>query len=605
MKIKYYTDYEYIVTSRYFDDKWYLSTYPDVKTEWEYDAATHYLCYGWKEGRNPSRKFDNNQYLKVMKKQGFDLMNPLLHYETIGKDLGFKPPLTEYELISNSTFFNSQWYRNKYLKNQKIDPVSHYISIGWKKGYNPSLRFDGNRYLEKNAGVKKANICPLIHYERNGKYEDRVIFPCVNPKYTKKNLFWKSLQKIILNVFRIINYKIRSEKILVCLHLFYPDSWDEIKCYLDNLSIYNYDLVVTYPNEVMTENLKNEIINYKSSVNLFEYDNRGYDVGPFIDALKNVKLDDYSYVFKIHSKGISRPRLIMYGKVFKNKEWFEKLFRGVLGIVNTHITLQKLHKGSGMVASKQLIVKDPAHKINLTKEYCNQLGYKFNENYLFVAGTCFAIQSQLLNEILDLNLSIKDFDYSVRGEYSLAHGLERIICMSVLNQGFSICGNNTFNLIDIPRKIQARSYRRYSSLCLLDDSRFVIDNNCFYRLFENRQIEKYEVVDIKINDIYRIWNDKKIKLKDCAPYKYLLGYREEYYKYCMIHENSDLPLMSKERYDNLIDSIEKNGFDDKYIIIVNQDNVIQDGQHRACYYAYKNGLDSTVRVLRIFFRGHC
>ena len=53
---------ELVKASSLFDTKWYLAQNPDVKTR-KMSAARHYVKYGWQEGRNPSPKFDGNQYL--------------------------------------------------------------------------------------------------------------------------------------------------------------------------------------------------------------------------------------------------------------------------------------------------------------------------------------------------------------------------------------------------------------------------------------------------------------------------------------------------------------------------------------------------------------
>ena len=76
-----------IASSKLFSKKWYLSQYPDVKSK-KISAAKHYYKYGWKEGRNPSKKFDGNAYLK----ENYDVaqtgINPLIHYIASGAKEG-------------------------------------------------------------------------------------------------------------------------------------------------------------------------------------------------------------------------------------------------------------------------------------------------------------------------------------------------------------------------------------------------------------------------------------------------------------------------------------------------------------------------------------
>ena len=77
------------------------------------------------------------------------------------------------KIIYDSSFFNEKWYRKTYFINKNEDCAKHYLTQGWKLGYNPSENFDGNKYLEKYKDVEKANICPLLHYEKYGRNEER------------------------------------------------------------------------------------------------------------------------------------------------------------------------------------------------------------------------------------------------------------------------------------------------------------------------------------------------------------------------------------------------------------------------------------------------
>ena len=70
--------------SKYFNKKWYLKTYKDVKKA-KVDPIIHYLQFGWKEGRNPGPDFNTNAYLEAnpdVKEAG---ICPLFHYEKYGK----------------------------------------------------------------------------------------------------------------------------------------------------------------------------------------------------------------------------------------------------------------------------------------------------------------------------------------------------------------------------------------------------------------------------------------------------------------------------------------------------------------------------------------
>ena len=81
---------ELIKDSGEFDTSWYLKEYPDV-AEAKMNPILHYLRFGYKEGRNPSKKFNTNAYLGNNPDVNQTGMNPLYHYIKFGKDEGRSP----------------------------------------------------------------------------------------------------------------------------------------------------------------------------------------------------------------------------------------------------------------------------------------------------------------------------------------------------------------------------------------------------------------------------------------------------------------------------------------------------------------------------------
>ena len=116
-KIKGSADYELIFRSKYFDKHWYLKTYPDVKKA-GVDPVKHYLQFGWKEGRNPSKKFSTNDYLDLNADVKRAKINPLLHYEKYGKKEGRK---FQNQKCSPAFYKLAQFIRT--FKNKKIKKI--------------------------------------------------------------------------------------------------------------------------------------------------------------------------------------------------------------------------------------------------------------------------------------------------------------------------------------------------------------------------------------------------------------------------------------------------------------------------------------------------
>ncbi len=68
-----------LLKSGYFSSIYYLLHYPDIY-ENNIDPVSHYLEFGWKEGRNPSAQFDNSDYLKEHPELIEQGINPLLDF---------------------------------------------------------------------------------------------------------------------------------------------------------------------------------------------------------------------------------------------------------------------------------------------------------------------------------------------------------------------------------------------------------------------------------------------------------------------------------------------------------------------------------------------
>lgn len=171
--------YSIIKNSGFFDEKYYLKTYEDIK-KGNIDSIKHYLKNGWKEGRNPSSTFETSFYLENYKDVKDAKVNPLIHYILHGQkenrvtNRQDNQYLEEYKIIKESNLLDEVYYSKTYPDVDGLNPIEHYIKYGWKEGRNPSSNFETTFYLENNKDVKDANINPLVHYVLYGQKEGRV-----------------------------------------------------------------------------------------------------------------------------------------------------------------------------------------------------------------------------------------------------------------------------------------------------------------------------------------------------------------------------------------------------------------------------------------------
>lgn len=77
--------------------------------------------------------------------------------------------------IEQSAVFDGDWYSATYpeVRSSGMTPAEHYVRIGVKKGYSPSLFFDTKYYLKHNPDVAEAGYNPLRHYLVYGENEGR------------------------------------------------------------------------------------------------------------------------------------------------------------------------------------------------------------------------------------------------------------------------------------------------------------------------------------------------------------------------------------------------------------------------------------------------
>lgn len=91
----------------------------------------------------------------------------------------FLNKIKDYLVIKNSGLFDEEYYYLHYpdVRRADVDPLWHFISIGWKEGRNPSGKFDTAFYLESNLDVKESTGNPLVHYMKFGAKERRQALP--------------------------------------------------------------------------------------------------------------------------------------------------------------------------------------------------------------------------------------------------------------------------------------------------------------------------------------------------------------------------------------------------------------------------------------------
>ncbi len=101
--------------------------------------------------------------------------------------------LYQYWLISKSGIFDRNYYLLTYpdVRAADVNPLWHFIKIGWKEGRNPTGFFNTKFYLENNPDVRINGINPLVHYIKFGLNEGRKPRPEHEEKQYDENVEYK------------------------------------------------------------------------------------------------------------------------------------------------------------------------------------------------------------------------------------------------------------------------------------------------------------------------------------------------------------------------------------------------------------------------------
>ena len=139
---------------------------------------------------------------------------------------------------------------------------------------------------------------------------------------------------------------------------------------------------------------------------------------------------------------------------------------------------------------------------------------------------------------------------------------------------------------------------------IMNDRRFRLDFEFFFKVLLYADIESYDVIRIKLKDINVLFNNQVYSLGDphVLPMQYLKERRDEIYTgYLSQLSRKGLLTFNKEKFDRLIDSLE-NGYDEQFMPVIDRDNILKDGQHRCCFLYQKYGPDKEISAVKIYLK---
>ncbi len=264
---------------------------------------------------------------------------------------------------------------------------------------------------------------------------------------TKYGFAWLEATKMALyraNCFNGIPRPTKVEELAIVIHAYYDELLPEIVHYLQQLRHVKCKLYITTPNEESSYSiLENSGLDfYIEKVN-----NHGRDILPFLHIMKQVKLDGYELIIKVHTKkSLHRVdgdiwRQDLYRKLLKAEAVMNgiKLFQeqpklGILG-PDGHLVPMRYYLGSNIQRLLSL-----AHRWGISGDKLLKLK--------FVSGSMFMARVSALEPLLQLDLNADDFEAETgQIDGTMAHAIERAIAVSAYSLGFEV---RSFNNEQLP-----------------------------------------------------------------------------------------------------------------------------------------------------------
>lgn len=234
-------------------------------------------------------------------------------------------------------------------------------------------------------------------------------------------------------------------RILVVFHIYYLELIDYYLQKMANIHSCEWDLIVT-GNAPLDEEVKKRIRGINADARFLQVDNVGYDIWPFIAAIKSVNLENYDFVIKLHTKNEDDYSIKLNGIRMDGRAWKEFMVEPLLGSGERFAKLVEVFRTRPSVGlayarqlgfvSKGVNVEDGA----MLDAECSRLGIeRTRHGNRFCAGTMMAIRASALKFLQDEKITADTFELSASSHTgaTMAHVYERLIPIAVQSAGYS------------------------------------------------------------------------------------------------------------------------------------------------------------------------
>lgn len=173
--------------------------------------------------------------------------------------------LKDFLIIFRSGLFDPNYYLYTYpdVYKEGLNPLLHFIQVGFREGRDPSPYFETKFYLSKNRDVKETGINPLTHWILHGRFEGRDPSANYSSPVEKVEVSNSRLHKFWLQIISLINPKKRVDLLPI------PKKFSllEDKAFIDKLYVDIFGKPIDYKNpRTFTEKMQIYKLYYRNQL---------------------------------------------------------------------------------------------------------------------------------------------------------------------------------------------------------------------------------------------------------------------------------------------------------------------------------------------------
>lgn len=353
-------------------------------------------------------------------------------------------------IFFDQCIFNRLFYKNVKFISTAWNHVWYMQSYSYLRGSVPDQVF-----FDYARGRVRPSI---IHFASKDKPNTRYGWQLgdVFWKYTYESPFKEEILGLLAETDNEVSRAMRTiggdrwysvkPRVLVHVHLFYVDQLDVMLRAVDNLVDCEYDLFVTMVEP--DEGVETSIGEAVPGARVLLVPNVGYDIYPFLHVLQHVRLSEYQFILKIHTKNRREPgQDVVYGLPVPGYAWRDELINSIVG------SKEIFRRNLGMlVEDKEVGCLGASRFVFTTKENREEATYRLAEwrekcgaarGHRYVGGSMFLARAYPFERLKGLRMRPDDFrseTMATKDYKNTAHAFERLLGIVVESEGFRIEG---------------------------------------------------------------------------------------------------------------------------------------------------------------------